>query len=378
MNVEKTLEQLDTLLAQHRTNEIEGFLLEEIEESVSQRDTGSLITLMNELIGYYRENGEYEKSLVYCKQVLQVAVEAGLSGTIPYATTLLNVANSCRAARLLREAMMYDEKVREIYVNNIEDTDFRYVNLYHNMGLLFQEMGDCESACDCMERALAIAALYQEARVEIAIVYTSLATCQLKLMRYQTAIENLRRAFTLFEQDEEKDYHYSGALSAMGEAQYLAGNMEESAYYYERALREIERTAGRNKAYEITLRNLNVVQKQLQDLPQENIHFQNGLELCESFYKEYGIPMIRTKFPAYEGMIAAGLVGEGSECFGFDDEVSRDHDFGPGFCLWLTDQVYDEIGEALQEEYDKLPDSYMGVTRIETHKARRKQFILQL
>ena len=61
MNVEKTLEQLDNLLVQHRTNEIEGFLLGKIEESASQGDIGSLITLMNELIGYYRENGEYEK-----------------------------------------------------------------------------------------------------------------------------------------------------------------------------------------------------------------------------------------------------------------------------------------------------------------------------
>ena len=163
MNVEKILEQLDALLAQRRTNEIEGFLLEKMEESVTQGDTGSLITLMNELIGYYRENGEFERALAYCKQVLQVAVEAGLSGTIPYATTLLNVANSCRAAGLFREAMMYDDKVREIYANNIEDTDFRYVNLYHNMGVLFQEMGDYESACDCMERALSIAALYHEA-----------------------------------------------------------------------------------------------------------------------------------------------------------------------------------------------------------------------
>ena len=378
MNVEKIMKELNALLAQHRTNEIEDFLIEKMEESAAQGDTDSLITLMNELIGYYRENGESEKALTYCKQVLQVAGEAGLSGTIPYATTLLNVANSCRAAGLLREAMMYDDKVREIYANHLEDTDFRYVNLYHNMGVLFEEMEDYESACDCMERALSIATLYPEAGVETAIIYTSLATCQLKLMRYQEAIENLHRAFALFEQDEERDYHYSGALSAMGEAQYLAGNMEKSAYYYERALKEIERIAGRNKAYEITLRNLNVVQKQMQDLPQENIHFQNGLELCESFYKEYGIPMIRTKFPAYEGMIAAGLVGEGSECFGFDDEVSRDHDFGPGFCLWLTDQVYDEIGEALQEEYDKLPDTYMGVTRVETHEARKSVGVFRI
>ena len=63
MNVEKTLEQLDALLAQRRTNEIEGFLLEKMEEAVTCEDTGSLITLMNELIGYYRENGEFEKAL---------------------------------------------------------------------------------------------------------------------------------------------------------------------------------------------------------------------------------------------------------------------------------------------------------------------------
>ena len=365
MNVEKSLEQLETLITQQRTNEIEGFLLEKIEDSASQEDIGSLITLMNELIGYYRESGEFEKALGYCREVLQVAAQAGLAGTIPYATTLLNVANTCREGGLVREAMVHYQEVRGIYINNIdEDTDFRYVNLYNGMGMLFQDMGDYESACDCQERALSVAVLYHEARAETAILYTSLAIYQIKLMRYQEAIENLRRAFELSEEDEKKDYHYSSALSAMGEAQYLAGNMEESAYYYERALHEIERTSGRNKAYEINLRNLNAVQKQLKDLPQQNIHFKKGLELCESFYNEYGIPMIRTKFPAYEGMIAAGLVGEGSECFGFDDEVSRDHDFGPGFCLWLTDQVYDEIGEALQEEYDKLPDTYMGVTRI--------------
>lgn len=378
MNVEKSLEQLETLITQQRTNEIEGFLLEKIEDSASQEDIGSLITLMNELIGYYRESGEFEKALGYCREVLQVAAQAGLAGTIPYATTLLNVANTCREGGLVREAMVHYQEVRGIYINNIEDTDFRYVNLYNGMGMLFQDMGDYESACDCQERALSVAVLYHEARAETAILYTSLAIYQIKLMRYQEAIENLRRAFELFEEDEKKDYHYSSALSAMGEAQYLAGNMEESAYYYERALHEIERTSGRNKAYEITLRNLNAVQKQLKDLPQQNIHFKKGLELCESFYNEYGIPMIRMKFPAYEGMIAAGLVGEGSECFGFDDEVSRDHDFGPGFCLWLTDQVYDEIGEALQEEYDKLPDTYMGVTRIETHKARRSVGVFRI
>lgn len=77
--------------------------------------------------------------------------------------------------------------------------------------------------------------------------------------------------------------------------------------------------------------------------------------------------MIHTQFPEYEDRIAVGLAGHGSECFGFDDDLSKDHDFGPAVCLWLTDDDYDSIGERLAAEYDKLPKSFLGVAaRIET------------
>ena len=164
----------------------------------------------------------------------------------------------------------------------------------------------------------------------------------------------------------------------MGEAQYLAGNLEESARYYKLALHEIERNVGRNKAYEITLQNLSAVTEKIQELPVKSRQFTNGMELCIAFYEEYGIPMIRKKFPAYEQMIAVGLVGEGSECFGFDDQVSRDHDFGPGFCMWLTDPVYDEIGEELQKAYEELPATYMGITRFTTLKAQKRVGVFRI
>lgn len=88
-----------------------------------------------------------------------------------------------------------------------------------------------------------------------------------------------------------------------------------------------------------------------------------GLELAEAFYEQHGRPMIAEYFPEHQSRIAAGLVGEGSQCFGFDDELSRDHDWGPGFCLWLDVVDKAEIGEELQERYDALPNGFRGFER---------------
>ena len=49
-----------------------------------------------------------------------------------------------------------------------------------------------------------------------------------------------------------------------------------------------------------------------------------------------------------------GLAGHGSECFGFDDAVSTDHDFEPGFCLWVDDETDRTIGLALSRAYREL------------------------
>lgn len=85
-----------------------------------------------------------------------------------------------------------------------------------------------------------------------------------------------------------------------------------------------------------------------------------GLELSRRYYEEYGRAMIAELFPEDEGRIVVGLAGSGSDCLGFDDDVSADHDSGAGFCLWLTDSDYERIGFRLSREYAKLPDEFMG------------------
>ena len=90
-----------------------------------------------------------------------------------------------------------------------------------------------------------------------------------------------------------------------------------------------------------------------------------GLELSEKFYLEYGAPMLEEKFPELLGLLAVGLAGSGSECFGYDDELSRDHDFEPGFCIFLPDEsLVDRKAEfRLERAYTKLPMEFMGYKR---------------
>lgn len=89
----------------------------------------------------------------------------------------------------------------------------------------------------------------------------------------------------------------------------------------------------------------------------------NGLALAQCFFERHGLPMLRQQFPSFAWLIAAGLIGDGSDCLGYDDEYSRDHDWGPGFCLWLTEADYRTIGPDLAEAYAALPKHFEGFER---------------
>lgn len=64
-----------------------------------------------------------------------------------------------------------------------------------------------------------------------------------------------------------------------------------------------------------------------------------GIELSEKFYNEVVKPYIAQEFSDYENRIAAGLAGHGSECFGFDDETSKDHDVAPDFVFGFVEKT---------------------------------------
>lgn len=85
-----------------------------------------------------------------------------------------------------------------------------------------------------------------------------------------------------------------------------------------------------------------------------------GLELSYNYYNDIIKPFINDRFPELSDRIAVGLVGEGSDCFGYDDDLSKDHDWGTKICLWLSSEDYLKYGIKMAEQLNMLPKEYMN------------------
>ena len=90
-----------------------------------------------------------------------------------------------------------------------------------------------------------------------------------------------------------------------------------------------------------------------------------GLELSRQYYVTYGKEMIESQFSDISDKLAVGLFGSGSECYGYDDDISQDHDFEPGFCIFIPDEKVVDTKTAFQLEraYNKLPKQFLGYSR---------------
>ncbi|NMW85314.1 DUF4037 domain-containing protein [Peptoniphilus sp. AGMB00490] len=76
-----------------------------------------------------------------------------------------------------------------------------------------------------------------------------------------------------------------------------------------------------------------------------------GIELSKKFFNEYCLGELNNKAPHLIDKINVGLVGEGSECFFLDDEISRDHDFDKGFSIFIEEKYYKKYKDLLENLY---------------------------
>lgn len=353
MNIHAVLAEYDSLFGNITLTEIEAYLYQKIGEAVAQQDDAAIITLLNEMIGLCRDTSQKEKALMYCEQLKKLMVRMHLEGTGDYATSMQNIANAYRAFGLWNEAEEAFRLIEKTYGMYLDKSDYLWASMYNNWGLLYQEKQEYEKAVVTLKKALALIVKIPDAEIKEAITKTNLANSLFGLKTDEAVKEGhgyLAEALEIFVADGEKDFHYGAALVAMGDYYAHNGLWDVAKNYYKKGLVEILIHTGKTEFYNrVSEKYENAV-----SMMRVSNTWQNNLEKSRAFYEAYGKPMIHTKFPEYESRIAVGMVGEGSDCFGFDDEISTDHDYAVGFCMWLTKEDMAAIGSELQEAYQKL------------------------
>lgn len=367
MDLENILSELDKLFEDNRIDEVEPFLRGELKKALEKEMYDVAVSLLNEMMGFFRETSQWEKSYECIDAVLKLMDRMGLNGSVPYGISLVNCANAYRAGGQYEKSLDMYKKAEEIYKENFNDNDGQYAAFYNNLSLLYQEMGNFNRAKAALYKSLGIIDKQKDSELEQAVTRTNLASTLIQLNEFDEAESLLIEALDILEKNDIRDVHYCGALSSYGSLLYMQKRYNEAADFFIRAASRIKVVlGGETKQYNRIMENYNEARNKAMEAEGNAEVKIKGMELCRKYYEDFGKSMIREKFPEYEDKIAVGLAGEGSDCFGFDDECSRDHDWGPGFCMWLTDEDYDKIGDKLKKAYDELPKEYMGYRRVNT------------
>lgn len=75
----------------------------------------------------------------------------------------------------------------------------------------------------------------------------------------------------------------------------------------------------------------------------------SALEISRRFCEQIVLPAIRDHHPELYDRVAVGVAGTGSDVLGLDDEISRDHHWGPRAAVLLLDEDVGRHGLALRE-----------------------------
>ena len=432
LSVSQFYKELDNMFASHASaQEIEKYLLNALNQSQAKANQEATnhaeanaqalqLSVLNELMGFYRSRGEHAKNKPIIDNALKLSNKMQLSGSEAGTTTLINAATSLRAAGDYERATeIYSKAIKESS-KTLKPNDRKLAALHNNLSMLYSETGKIKEAIDQLEKALDIlqkSSINPSTDIDIAATHTNLALAILqecsqhsestnsKSDSLNTAFEHASTSIRMYIAGNNQDQpHYASALAGYAQVQYARKEYSDAVYVYSKALDLIAQCYGKDsESYAITLENLQQAQKAAEKFTasgmadaiqcaaekspaatqaqpesnktkkaEDNPKIKNGMQLAKEYWQTYGKQLLELpKFRDYKNRIAAGLVGHGSECYGFDDEISRDHDFGPGFCIWLTDEDYAKIGEDLQSAYNDLPQEYAGFgSREETPRAK--------
>lgn len=207
----QVIAEFDRLLARDAKEEAGRYLEDWLEQFEKNGDWACQITILNEMMGFYRNSGEKEKGLASVKQGLALVKEHKLSGTVSGGTTFVNAATTMKAFGEAKEAMPYYEQAFRAYGESLAPEDYRFGGLFNNMALAYEDLGDYKKAEVYYKKAMEIMERLRPGSIlEIAVTWVNLTVLYEKWGREEEIDSCLNKAMDGFHDPEVvRDAYYA-------------------------------------------------------------------------------------------------------------------------------------------------------------------------
>ena len=176
-------------------------------------DKSGELSVVNELLGLYRKNGDNENALRVIDRALQLINELKLGDTVSSATVYLNAATTYKAVGKFDLSLPLYEKTLAIYSTNLDSADERFGGFYNNYALALTDAGEYKKAEECYNKAISVMEKIKGGKPDLAITYVNLAHFYEKTGDTKKTTDCLFKAYDLLNDEENvKSGYYAYVL----------------------------------------------------------------------------------------------------------------------------------------------------------------------
>ncbi len=217
---------------------LEARLLELLSQSLEEfgGESSFYASMLSELGGFYRGQGQFEKSEDFFKKALAILCSK-LGETHPDSVTALNnLAGTHRLMGKLEDAEREFRRCVELYGAALGKGHILYAAALNNLSLLCMDKKDLDGAAEYMAAASQVLAALPENQDEYATSLANLGSLYLYKGSYAQAKDVLERSVELYENClGTRTPHYHAALNSLGMALMKLGDIEQACTSLEKA-----------------------------------------------------------------------------------------------------------------------------------------------
>ena len=175
ISVKNFIAELDSYFARENLGGAGQCLLEWRERAVGAGDKSGELTVLNEMIGFYRQTKDEKAGMAAIKDAFLIIDELEIGGEISAATIYLNGATTMKSFGRSADAMEFYERTFEIYRAKMPEKSPLFAGLYNNMALALQDMKDFGRAEEYLRKAIEITEDLKGSELETAVSCVNLA-----------------------------------------------------------------------------------------------------------------------------------------------------------------------------------------------------------